>query len=55
VRYPTYAEFRETRGATRRIPNKLMPQIAQVTIGRRAHLNFFGNDYHYPTPHGIVR
>jgi len=27
------------------IPNNLMPYIAQVAVGRRAHLNVFGNDY----------
>jgi UDP-glucose 4-epimerase len=32
------------------IPNNLMPYIAQVAIGRRVHLNIFGNDY--PTPDG---
>jgi UDP-glucose 4-epimerase len=32
------------------IPNNLMPFIAQVAVGRRAHLNVFGNDY--PTPDG---
>jgi UDP-glucose 4-epimerase len=34
----------------RGIPNNLMPYIAQVAVGRRAHLNVFGNDY--PTPDG---
>jgi UDP-glucose 4-epimerase len=32
------------------IPNNLMPYIAQVAVGRREHLNVFGNDY--PTPDG---
>lgn len=32
------------------IPNNLMPYIAQVAVGRRPHLNVFGNDY--PTPDG---
>ncbi|MBR1779925.1 MAG: UDP-glucose 4-epimerase GalE [Oscillospiraceae bacterium] len=32
------------------IPNNLMPYITQVAIGRRDHLNVFGNDY--PTPDG---
>ncbi len=32
------------------IPNNLMPFVAQVAIGRRPHLNIFGNDY--PTPDG---
>lgn len=27
------------------IPNNLLPFIAQVAIGRRAHLDIFGNDY----------
>nr|CAB3248180.1 probable UDP-glucose 4-epimerase [Phallusia mammillata] len=27
------------------IPNNLMPYIAQVAVGRRKHLNVFGNDY----------
>ena len=27
------------------VPNNLMPYIAQVAIGRRDHLNIFGNDY----------
>jgi len=27
------------------IPNNLMPYVAQVAIGRRSHLNVFGNDY----------
>ncbi|MCW5633853.1 MAG: UDP-glucose 4-epimerase GalE [Rubrivivax sp.] len=31
-------------------PNNLMPYVAQVAVGRRAHLNVFGNDY--PTPDG---
>lgn len=32
------------------IPNNLMPYISQTAIGRRDHLNVFGNDY--PTPGG---
>ncbi len=32
------------------IPNNLMPFIAQVALGRRAHLQVFGDDY--PTPDG---
>ncbi len=32
------------------IPNNLLPYIAQVGIGKRDHLNVFGNDY--PTPDG---
>lgn len=31
-------------------PNNLMPFIAQVAVGRREHLNVWGNDY--PTPDG---
>lgn len=27
------------------IPNNLMPYVAQVAIGRRPHLNVFGQDY----------
>ena len=27
------------------IPNNLMPYVAQVAVGRRPHLNVFGNDY----------
>jgi UDP-glucose 4-epimerase len=34
----------------RGIPNNLMPYVAQVAVGRRAHLNVFGGDY--PTPDG---
>jgi len=32
------------------IPNNLMPYISQVAVGKRTHLNVFGNDY--PTPDG---
>jgi len=32
------------------IPNNLMPYISQVAIGRRPHLNVFGDNY--PTPDG---
>lgn len=32
------------------LPNNLMPFISQVAIGKRPHLNIFGNDY--PTPDG---
>lgn len=32
------------------VPNNLMPYIAQVAVGRRPHLNVFGDDY--PTPDG---
>jgi len=31
-------------------PNNLMPYVAQVAVGRRAHLQVFGSDY--PTPDG---
>ena len=34
----------------RGIPNNLMPYVAQVAVGRRAHLQVYGNDY--PTPDG---
>ena len=34
----------------RGIPNNLMPYVAQVAVGRRAHFNVFGGDY--PTPDG---
>ena len=34
----------------RGIPNNLMPYISQVAVGRRPHLNVFGNDY--PTADG---
>ena len=27
------------------IPNNLMPYILQVAVGRRSHLNVFGDDY----------
>lgn len=29
----------------RGVPNNLMPYVAQVAVGRRPHLNVFGNDY----------
>ena len=32
------------------IPNNLMPYISQVAVGKRGHLNVFGNDY--PTKDG---
>ena len=32
------------------IPNNLMPYVAQVAVGKREHLNVFGDDY--PTPDG---
>ncbi len=31
--------------APRGIPNNLMPYISQVAVGKREHLNIFGNDY----------
>jgi UDP-glucose 4-epimerase len=34
----------------RGIPNNLMPYLLQVAVGRRPHLNVFGDDY--PTPDG---
>ena len=35
------------------IPNNLVPFIAQVAVGRRAHLNIFGDDYNTPDGTGI--
>ena len=35
------------------IPNNLMPFIAQVAVGRRDHLNIFGNDYDTPDGTGV--
>lgn len=35
------------------IPNNLMPYIAQVAVGRRPHLNVFGNDYNTPDGTGV--
>lgn len=32
------------------VPNNLLPFVAQVAVGRRPHLNVWGNDY--PTPDG---
>ena len=29
-------------------PNNLMPYVAQTAVGRRSHLNVFGNDYDTP-------
>ena len=34
----------------RGVPNNLMPYVAQVAVGQRAHLQVFGHDY--PTPDG---
>ena len=35
------------------IPNNLMPYISQVAVGRRDHLNVFGNDYDTPDGTGV--
>ncbi|ROZ64528.1 UDP-glucose 4-epimerase GalE [Ramlibacter sp. WS9] len=35
------------------IPNNLMPFIAQVALGKRAHLQVFGNDYATPDGTGV--
>ena len=35
------------------IPNNLMPFISQTAIGRRAHLEVFGNDYDTPDGTGV--
>jgi UDP-glucose 4-epimerase len=35
------------------IPNNLMPYISQVAVGRRDHLNVFGNDYNTPDGTGV--
>lgn len=35
------------------IPNNLMPYIAQVAVGKRPHLNVFGNDYNTPDGTGV--
>jgi len=37
----------------RGIPNNLMPFVAQVAVGRRPHLNVFGNDYETPDGTGV--
>ena len=37
----------------RGIPNNLMPYVAQVAIGKRPHLNVFGNDYDTPDGTGV--
>jgi UDP-glucose 4-epimerase len=37
----------------RGIPNNLMPYISQVAVGRREHLNVFGNDYPRPDGTGV--
>jgi UDP-glucose 4-epimerase len=35
------------------IPNNLMPYVAQVAVGKRDHLNVFGNDYDTPDGTGV--
>jgi UDP-glucose 4-epimerase len=35
------------------IPNNLVPFITQVAIGKRSHLNVFGNDYATPDGTGV--
>ena len=35
------------------IPNNLVPFIAQVAVGRREHLNIFGDDYDTPDGTGL--
>ncbi len=37
----------------RGIPNNLMPYVAQVAVGKREHLNVFGNDYDTPDGTGV--
>ncbi|MFT3857771.1 MAG: UDP-glucose 4-epimerase GalE [Aquabacterium sp.] len=37
----------------RGVPNNLMPYVAQVAIGKRQHLNVFGNDYNTPDGTGV--
>ena len=37
----------------RGVPNNLMPYITQVAVGRRPHLNVFGNDYDTPDGTGV--
>ncbi len=37
----------------RGIPNNLMPYVAQVAVGKRQHLNVFGNDYDTPDGTGV--
>ncbi len=37
----------------RDVPNNLLPYISQVAIGRRPHLNVFGNDYDTPDGTGV--
>ena len=35
------------------IPNNLMPYITQVAVGKRPHLNVYGNDYNTPDGTGV--
>ena len=35
-------------------PNNLMPYVAQTAVGRRSHLNVFGNDYDTPDGTGTA-
>lgn len=35
------------------IPNNLVPYVAQVAVGRRPHVNVYGNDYSTPDGTGI--
>jgi len=37
----------------RGVPNNLMPYVAQVAVGRRPHLQVFGNDYDTPDGTGV--
>ncbi len=37
----------------RGVPNNLMPYVAQVAVGKREHLNVFGNDYDTPDGTGV--
>ncbi|RTL29691.1 MAG: UDP-glucose 4-epimerase GalE [Burkholderiales bacterium] len=37
----------------RGVPNNLMPYVAQVAVGKRQHLNVFGNDYNTPDGTGV--
>jgi UDP-glucose 4-epimerase len=35
------------------MPNNLMPYIAQVAVGKRTHINIWGNDYNTPDGTGV--
>jgi UDP-glucose 4-epimerase len=37
----------------RGVPNNLLPYVAQVAVGRREHLNIWGNDYDTPDGTGV--